>query len=102
MSFRLPYIRCCMASVVSTPCLRLYSAQDSRCSGLESTITPSISKRNARILFKIEPRIGAKFELRIEPCQIVRRPGNDGQRENLGQFVGMRGFKHGGERVIAF
>src|SRR6185312_13298074 len=93
MSLRLPYIFCCMASVVSTPCPRQYSAQDSRCSGLVSTMTPSMSKRNARM--------SVKMQLRIEPGEVVWRSGDDWQGQDFGQFVGVRGSQDCREGIVA-
>src|SRR6185312_15215169 len=97
MSLRLPYIRWCISSVVSMPWRRLYSAQDSRWRGLESTMTPSISKISARILLTGRASADASGVLlkgrqfSVDPGEIVGRAVDYGKGENFRKFVGVRG-----------
>ena len=56
---------------------------DDAVQGIESTITPSMSKIKARILCNGRV-LRRNIELVVEPCQIIRRSFDHRQRQNFG------------------
>src|SRR5262245_10014496 len=64
-------------------------AQASRCVGLESTMTPSMSKTSAIPDWMIMLRV----QFRLEPVQIVRGPLDNGNSHDFGRLVGVGLFQ---------